>query len=210
MGPGRTRCKYIPVSSAAASMPRTVPPGPTRRLSTVSCVRGRCRVESTLGSGRQERSCVRSRLLSPPCSEPSTAGESGAKRRGCPSEASSAPSPDSPRSAGHRCAAPARGWRSVSLVTFFSRKESDKPNHRGRATAPAKRPAPPNPLFAASLQVAKIQFPQCRVLPRRDPGHAQHREPTQHHGRHQAEQLRHRAGIERAQLVGRTDEDAVD
>ncbi len=81
VGPGRTRCKYIPVSSSAASMPRMVLPGPTRRRSTVSCVRGRCRAEPTLGSGRQERSCVRSRLLSPPCSAPSTAGESGAKRR---------------------------------------------------------------------------------------------------------------------------------
>jgi len=42
VGPGRTRCKYIPVSSAVAFMPRTVLPGPTRRLSTVSCVRGCC------------------------------------------------------------------------------------------------------------------------------------------------------------------------
>jgi hypothetical protein len=60
-------------------------------------------------------------------SEPSIAGESGAKRRRCLSAASSAPSPDSPRSAGYRRVATARGWRSVSLVTFFARKESDNP-----------------------------------------------------------------------------------
>ncbi len=60
-------------------------------------------------------------------SEPSIAGESGAKRRRCLSAASSAPSPDSPRSAGNRRVATARGWRSVSLVTFFARKESDTP-----------------------------------------------------------------------------------
>ncbi len=60
-------------------------------------------------------------------SEPSIAGESGAKRRRCLSAASSAPSPDSPRSTGNRRVATARGWRSVSLVTFFARKESDTP-----------------------------------------------------------------------------------
>jgi len=73
------------------------------------------------------------RLISgPPCSEPSIAGESGAQRRRCLSAASSAPSPDSPRSAGHRCAAPARGWRRVSLVTFFARaKKVTPPRRRG-------------------------------------------------------------------------------
>ncbi len=62
---------------------------------------------------------LRPLTLGPPYSEPSIAGESGAKRRRCLSEASSAPSPDSPRSAGCRCAAPARGRRRVSLVTFL-------------------------------------------------------------------------------------------
>jgi len=58
-------------------------------------------------------------LIFPPCSEPSTGGPARAKRRGCLSAASSAPSLDGPRSAGYRRAAPARGWRSVSLVTFL-------------------------------------------------------------------------------------------
>ncbi|MEW2925441.1 hypothetical protein, partial [Pseudomonas juntendi] len=73
------------------------------------------------------------------------------------------------RSTGSRMAARFFGY------FLCARKESDKPIHRGKVTWPAKRPAPPNPLFAGSLQVAKIQLPQRRVLPRGDPGHAQHR-----------------------------------
>ena len=68
--------------------------------------------------------------LGPPYREPSIAGESGAKRRRCLSAASSAPSPDSPRSAGYRCAAPARGQRRVSLVTFFARAKKVTPLRR--------------------------------------------------------------------------------
>ncbi len=66
-------------------------------------------------------------------SEPSIAGESGAKRRRCLSVASSAPSPDSPRSTGHRCAAPARALAARFFwLLFFSReKKSDTPRGRG-------------------------------------------------------------------------------
>src|SRR2546427_10218438 len=71
---------------------------------------------------------VQHRLLTlgPPFSEPSIAGESGAKRRGCLSAASSAPSPDSPRSAGHRRAAPARDLAACFFGYFLcTSKESD-------------------------------------------------------------------------------------
>ncbi len=97
------------------------------------------------------------RLSGPPCSEPSTAGPTRAKRRGCLSAASSAPPLGGPRSTGHRRAALARGWRRVSLVTFFARakkvtspliagKRRLQPNARRRRTAlsevdPAPRPA---------------------------------------------------------------------
>jgi len=76
------------------------------------------------------------RLISgPPCSEPSIAGESGAQRRRCLSAASSAPSPDSPRSAGHRCAAPARILAACFFGYFLcTSKESDtSPQARKRS-----------------------------------------------------------------------------
>ena len=76
-------------------------------------------------------------------SEPSIAGESGAKRRRCLSAASSAPSPDSPRSAGNRRVATARGWRSVSLVTFFARAKKVTSTITAQAkTAPSQVPSP--------------------------------------------------------------------
>ncbi len=86
-------------------------------------------------------------------SEPSIAGESGAKRRRCLSAASSAPSPDSPRSAGNRRVATARGWRSVSLVTFFARKESDTPpRSRKRLSVRANE----NGTFAGAVSMNRV------------------------------------------------------
>ncbi|CRX69374.1 unnamed protein product [Stenotrophomonas maltophilia] len=61
-------------------------------------------------------------------SEPSIAGESGAKRRRCLSAASSAPSPDSPRSAGYRRVATARAPAACFFGYFLcTSKESDTP-----------------------------------------------------------------------------------
>ncbi len=61
-------------------------------------------------------------------SEPSIAGESGAKRRRCLSAASSAPSPDSPRSTGNRRVASARAPAACFFGYFLcTSKESDTP-----------------------------------------------------------------------------------
>ena len=68
---------------------------------------------------------ISARLLGPPSSEPSTAGPARAKRCGCLSAASSAPPLDGPRSAGDRCAAPARGRRRVLVTFLFARKKSN-------------------------------------------------------------------------------------
>ena len=97
--------------------------------------------------------------LGPPYSEPSIAGESGAKRRRCLSAASSAPSPDSPRSAGYRRVATARGWRSVSLVTFFARKESDTPP---RSRKRISRRANENGTFAGAVSMNR-DYAQIRT-----------------------------------------------
>jgi len=64
-------------------------------------------------------------LLSPPSSEPSTAGPARAKRRGCLSAASSAPSLAGPRSTGHRRAqhVGSRPAERFFWLLFFARKE---------------------------------------------------------------------------------------
>ncbi len=68
-------------------------------------------------------------------SEPSIARESGAKRRRCLSAASSAPSPDSPRSTGNRRAATARAPAAYFFGYFLcTSKESDtSPQARKRS-----------------------------------------------------------------------------
>ncbi len=67
-------------------------------------------------------------ILQSALSEPSIAGESGAKRRRCLSAASSAPSPDSPRSAGNRRVATARALAACFFGYFLcTSKESDTP-----------------------------------------------------------------------------------
>ena len=75
-------------------------------------------------------------IFRPALSEPSIAGESGAKRRRCLSAASSAPSPDSPRSAGHRRVATARGRRRVSFGYFSFRAKRKVTPLRGRGNDP--------------------------------------------------------------------------
>ncbi len=107
---------------------RTSSPSPDLRCSARSRRTGRSRSTATTSThGVDLLGAAVALDVGSALSEPSIAGESGAKRRRCLSAASSAPSPDSPRSAGNRCVATARGWRSVSLVTFFARKESDTP-----------------------------------------------------------------------------------
>ncbi|MDH6332623.1 hypothetical protein M2299_003481, partial [Stenotrophomonas sp. 1278] len=152
--------------------PRPPPPPPTPPRPCPSFFRA-CqprdeRIKSEARAARVSRALLDStkaacslgstlRLSGPPCSEPSTAGPARAKRRGCLSAASSAPPLGGPRSTGHRRAALARGWRRVSLVTFFARakkvtspliagKRRLQPNARRRRTAlsevdPAPRPA---------------------------------------------------------------------
>jgi len=71
--------------------------------------------------------------LSPPSSEPSTAGPARAKRRGCLSAASSAPSLGGPRSAGHRRAQHVGSRPAACFFGYFlcTSKESDKHDHCG-------------------------------------------------------------------------------
>jgi hypothetical protein len=108
---------------------RTSSPSPDLRCSARSRRTGRSRsraTASTRGVGLPGAAVAFD--LGSALSEPSIAGESGAKRRRCLSEASSAPPPDSPRSAGYRCAASARALAACFFGYFLcTSKESDTP-----------------------------------------------------------------------------------
>ncbi len=113
---------------------RTSSPSPDLRCSARSRRTGRSRSTATASThGVDLLGAAVALDVGSALSEPSIAGESGAKRRRCLSVASSAPSPDSPRSTGHRCAAPARALAARFFwLLFFSReKKSDTPRGRG-------------------------------------------------------------------------------
>ncbi len=122
---------------------RTSSPSPDLRCSARSRRTGRSRSTATASMHGVDLSGVAVALdVGSALSEPSIAGESGAQRRRCLSEASSAPSPDSPRSAGCRRGATARGLAACFFGYFLDGAHPCAPPY-GPATpfhaAPAAR-----------------------------------------------------------------------
>ena len=121
---------------------RTSSPSPDLRCSARSRRTGRSRSTATASMHGVDLPGVAVALdVGSALSEPSIAGESGAQRRRCLSEASSAPSPDSPRSAGCRRGATARGLAACFFGYFLcTSKESDTPpQSRKRSAGMARR-----------------------------------------------------------------------